>query len=138
MARRAYPLALSISQQTEQVTVACSHTGYQHLPGRAVHRRQWDFAATSLIVTDCVSGRFNVAIARYLFHPDLKLTVISPTVVQINVSNAKIAHVTILAGIARLVVGQHSAEFGRVRQTSCLEVELSANKAIVKIEWSDE
>ncbi|MEI8403389.1 MAG: heparinase II/III family protein, partial [Alcaligenaceae bacterium] len=115
VARRAYPLALSISQQTEQVTVACSHTGYQHLSGRAVHRRQWAFTATSLTVTDCVSGRFNVAIARYLFHPDLKLTVISPTVVQINVSNAKIAQLTILAGTGRLVVGQHSAEFGRVK-----------------------
>ncbi len=138
VARRAYPLALSVSQQTEQVTVACSHTGYQRLPGRAVHRRQWAFASTSLTVTDCVSGRFNVAIARYLFHPDLKLTVISPTVVQINVSNAKIAHVTILAGTARLVVGQYSAAFGRVRQTRCLEVELRDNTATVKIEWSNE
>ena len=138
VARRAYPLALSISQQTEQVTVACSHTGYQHLPGRAFHRRQWAFAATSLTVTDRLAGRFNVAIARYLFHPDLKLTVISPTVMQINVSNAKIAQLTILAGTGRLVVGQHSAEFGRVKQTRCLEVELSDNTATVKIEWSDE
>ncbi len=136
--RRAYPVALSINQQTEQVTVACSHTGYQHLPSGPVHRRQWAFAPNSLTVTDRVSGRFNVAIARYLFHPDLKLTVISPTVVQICFSNEKIAWVTILSGTARLVVGQHSAEFGRVRPTQCLEVELRHNTGTVKIEWSNE
>lgn len=138
VARRAYPVALSIKQQTEQVTVECSHTGYQRLLGRPVHRRQWAFAPNSLTVTDSVSGRFNVAIARYLFHPDLKLTVISPTIMQINVSNAKIAQLTILAGTARVVVGKHSAEFGWVRQTRCLEVELSDNTATVKIEWSNE
>jgi uncharacterized heparinase superfamily protein len=138
VARRAYPVALSINQHTEQVTVECSHTGYQRLPGRPVHRRQWVFAPNSLTVTDSVSGRFNVAIARYLFHPDLELTVISPTAVQIHVSNAKIAQVTILVGTARLVVGQHSAEFGRVGQAQCLEVELNDNMATVKIEWSNE
>ena len=138
VARRAYPVALSITQQTEQITVECSHNGYQRLPGRPVHRRQWAFAPNSLTVTDCVSGRFNVAIARYLFHSGVKLTVISPTVVQISLSNAKIAQVTILAGKAHVVVGQHSAEFGRVRQTQCLEVELNDNMATVKIEWSNE
>jgi hypothetical protein len=43
-----------------------------------------------------------------------------------------------LVGTARLVVGQHSAEFGRVGQAQCLEVELNDNMATVKIEWSNE
>ena len=138
VARRAYPFGLSMNQREHQISIGCSHNGYQRLLSKPIHRRQWEFAPNSLTVTDCVSGRFKEGIARYLFHPDLTLTVISPASVQISLPNAKIVNMTILAGTARLVVGQHSAEFGRVRQTQCLEVELSDNTATVKIEWSNE
>jgi uncharacterized heparinase superfamily protein len=47
-----------------------AHDGYQHRPGRVVHRRHWALEDAGLTVTDHLEGAFRRAVARLLLHPD--------------------------------------------------------------------
>ncbi|MFZ1827875.1 MAG: alginate lyase family protein [Candidatus Competibacteraceae bacterium] len=69
VARRAYPRDLQIYPAATETIIIASHDGYQRLPGRVTHQRQWTFRANSLTITDHLTGCFREAIAYYHFHP---------------------------------------------------------------------
>lgn len=56
VARRAYPMELSAHDHGGTIRVVCSHDGFTRLPGRPVHRREWELAADSLCVSDTIEG----------------------------------------------------------------------------------
>lgn len=71
VARRARPLGLDVLEDTDEVSVTCSHDGYRRLPGKPIHRRTWQLKSGELKVTDRVNGIFRQAVARFYIHPDV-------------------------------------------------------------------
>jgi uncharacterized heparinase superfamily protein len=73
VARRAYPVDLSVRSDGVSVIVEAAHDGYRRLPGRPVHRRRWTIGANRLEVYDKIEGSFSQAISRVYLHPETKL-----------------------------------------------------------------
>ena len=59
VARRAHPMGLSVHDHGGTIRVRCSHDGFARLPGRPVHRREWELTADSLRVSDTIEGPGN-------------------------------------------------------------------------------
>jgi uncharacterized heparinase superfamily protein len=101
VARRAYPQEQYLDVQPHQVHIACSHNGYQRLPGRNIHRREWFFVPQELFLSDRISGVFTVAYARFYLHPNVHViyekdevvcTIQGGEKVRIQFQNAKKVH----------------------------------------------
>lgn len=74
VARRARPFDISVHENDGAIIIEAAHDGYRRLPGRPVHRRRWVLKEGCLEVTDFIEGRFNNALSRVYFHPEVDLT----------------------------------------------------------------
>lgn len=69
--RRARPTLEEASASPTCVTIAASHDGYRHLPGRPVHRRRWHATPEGIDVIDEVTGGSrHAAVARLHLRSD--------------------------------------------------------------------
>lgn len=73
VARRAYPVDVSVRHENGAIIVEAAHDGYRRLPDQPVHRRCWVLRSDCLHVTDLVDGAINQAISRVYFHPALHI-----------------------------------------------------------------
>lgn len=73
VARRAYPLGISVRRFGSRIIVEAAHDGYMRLPGRPVHWRRWAIDANELEVYDRIEGGFSQAISRVYLHPDVQI-----------------------------------------------------------------
>lgn len=120
VARRARPFDFHLTESDGTVHVACAHDGYRRLPGRAVHRRQWDFDGDSLRVTDRVEGRYQSAVARFHVHPDVAVEGDGPAGRLILPGGRPVAwHVE--GATARVVPSRFHPEFGLSIANACIE-----------------
>ncbi len=73
VARRANPFDVTIKRDGARVIVDAAHDGYKRLAGRPIHRRRWILGDCYLEVVDYIEGRFDEAVARIHFHPDVRI-----------------------------------------------------------------
>lgn len=73
VARRAYPLGISVRRFGSSVIIEAGHDGYMRLPGRPVHWRRWTIGANQLEIYDKIEGGFSQAISRVYLHPDAQI-----------------------------------------------------------------
>jgi uncharacterized heparinase superfamily protein len=73
VARRAYPLGISVRRFGSVVVVEAGQDGYTRLPGRPIHWRRWTIGANQLEVYDRIEGGFSQAISRVYLHPDAQI-----------------------------------------------------------------
>jgi uncharacterized heparinase superfamily protein len=73
VARRPRPRDLALITRGEGTRLRCAHDGYRRLPGKPLHRRQWELGPTTLTVQDRIQGGFSEAIAYFHFHPAVRL-----------------------------------------------------------------
>jgi uncharacterized heparinase superfamily protein len=73
VARRAYPVDVSIRHENRTIIVEAAHDGYCRLSNHPVHRRCWVLGSDCLHVTDLVDGVINRAVSRVYFHPALNI-----------------------------------------------------------------
>lgn len=71
VARRARPFDVRAGCTADAVWAEAAHDGYQHRPGRVIHRRAWRLESGGMSVTDTLEGRYEYATARLIFHPDV-------------------------------------------------------------------
>lgn len=139
VARRAYPVGLSIGYSAEANTteVSCAHSGYTRLPGKPIHHRSWNMDAHGLTVTDRVEGPHQSAEARFHFHPDLK--------VQINQNHAEgiatLPDGTLITwhvdhGQAQLEASTWHPRFGHSLTNVCLVVKLVDGFSTLRFRWT--
>jgi uncharacterized heparinase superfamily protein len=136
VARRAYPFDLQILDEPGKLQVACSHEGYTRLNGAPVHRREWVIERGSLRVADAVRGGTHVALARYILHPGVQIAADGENTWQLTLPKGQSLRVKVLAGHARLEPASYAPEFGIVRSTQCLAVELATGQALVEWLWN--
>ncbi|MBQ1784376.1 MAG: alginate lyase family protein [Gammaproteobacteria bacterium] len=137
VARRARPIDLMISQHTDEVVVACSHDGYQRLPGKPIHRRQWNFGSNVLTVTDKVIGMFTCAEAKYNFHPDVRVYLSDENMLTLALPTGEKILFRVTVGRLRLESSRYACMFGFVQNTTCAVVSTasSENDATACIEF---
>ncbi len=135
VARRAYPFDLSVSQSPDVISVACSHDGYRRLPGKPVHRRNWQFNTNHILVTDTVSVASWSAVARYILHPDIGVELVAPDSFQLELANGRRILVSVARGFGRLERAGFAPEFGKVLPTECIAVDLQGGTAQVRFSW---
>jgi uncharacterized heparinase superfamily protein len=135
VARRAFPFGLQIIRENEDFVVACSHNGYTHLTGKPVHHREWVMDAKSFIVTDSVAGGTHFAVARFIFHPLLQVSVLENNRCLLTLPMGEGVRVTVLSGFAEIESSWYAPEFGKVLPTKCLAVALVKGQAVTQIIW---
>lgn len=127
VARRAYPLGLSIQQSADATAteVRCAHNGYVRLAGKPIHQRTWRLDAHGLTVTDLVEGPHQCAEARFHFHPLVQLQMGSnQTGGTATLPDGRVLTWRQDKGQARLEASTWDPRFGHVESNMCLVVNL--------------
>jgi len=138
VARRAYPFDLQIKETDQLITISCSHDGYTRLNGKPVHRREWQFHHSSLIIKDSIIGPFSCANAYFHFHPSITILENQNNVWNLKMSNGKECILKVTSGEPVIKKSYYSPKFGSKINTYCLKVTLSKKEnSHVEISWSD-
>jgi uncharacterized heparinase superfamily protein len=116
--------------------ITCSHDGYRRLLGKPVHRRSWNLAEKSLIICDTIAGNFDSAVSRYLFHPDVKVEKLNNFSYRVILPRGETLVLEVRQGGCQIVDALHASEFGKLRDTQCLQVCLENGKAVVQLSWA--
>jgi len=136
VARRAYPFDLTIQKSASAVEVACAHDGYQLLSGNPVHRRAWSLTEEMLTISDSIVGDFQSAISRFIFHPDVKVEILSKDSYKVILPRGEILALQVRQGESQIVDALNASEFGKLRDTQCLRVSPQNGKAVVQLSWA--
>lgn len=128
VARRARPFGLDIVENGTETRIACSHDGYRHLCGKPVHRREWRLTATGLKVRDSIQGRFRQAIARFHFHPEIRVELTNTGEGSFFLPQGQQLSWRITGGVATLRPSTYHPEFGVGIPSEYLEIEFAGNE----------
>jgi uncharacterized heparinase superfamily protein len=137
VARRARPFGLQLTEDGDKIRISCAHDGYRRLPGRPMHRREWQLEPGRLCVVDSVAGDYGVAQARYHLHPAVRCDADpggrSGT---LNVADARAVRWEVSGGKAGLESSVYCPEFGRREPTTCLTIDFcGADQARMSLIW---
>ncbi len=135
VARRAYPKDVTIHESGVAISVSCSHDGYQRLPGKVTHRREWRISTQNLTIRDSLSGRFRQARARFYFHPDAALDAQGAQGTLTLPGGGRIRW-RVGCGQARLVPSKYHPEFGVSVPNYCMEIVFTEPYCEVEFSWN--
>lgn len=134
VARRAHPIDLSVGEESERLTVACSHSGYRRLPGRATHRRRFSMDKNSLTIEDRLEGNYQRAVARFHLHPEVTVTLRSATEFELRTKTRSLVFATD-AKDCRVESTQYHPEFGLSVANRCLVAPVEKGRASHTLRW---
>jgi uncharacterized heparinase superfamily protein len=135
VARRARPIDFQLNEGDGTVHVCCAHDGYRRLPGRVVHRRQWDWDGSSLRITDRIEGRHKRAIVRFHVHPDVQVEATGNDGTLLLADGRKA--VWRIEGADVAVVPDHfHPEFGLSLANRCIEAAATGPTVTTTVRWS--
>jgi len=136
VARRAYPFDLKIEELENLVNISCAHDGYKRLTGKPIHRRNWQFFESSLVIKDHVEGSFKNAYAYFHFHPSVTIVKNQDSDLKIEMPNGQQVILQIKTGDPLIEKSYYSSEFGKRIKTQCLKVALDKKDgSCVQILW---
>jgi uncharacterized heparinase superfamily protein len=137
VARRARPTGLEVVAGDDQISVVCSHTGYQRLPGRPVHRREWIFNENSLKVRDTIDGAFNAATGRIFLHPDIEVVHVENSCEgSLVLDNGHQVDWKVENASVKVVDSTWHPEFGLSLPNKCMEMIFCGPEATVTFIWT--
>ncbi|MDZ7938369.1 MAG: alginate lyase family protein [Rhodoferax sp.] len=133
VARRAYPIDVSVRHENGATIVEAAHDGYCRLPDRPVHRRCWVLRSDCLLVSDLVDGAINQAVSRVYFHPALQIEKVGAGGTGHwgghNLSWAA------KAGEISIRPARWYPEFGIDVENRCVEMSDTRGKAVFSLNW---
>jgi uncharacterized heparinase superfamily protein len=135
VARRARPFDRTLDRDDSGLTLACAHDGYRRLPGKPAHRRHWHLAANHLTVQDTVEGPYRQAVARYHFHPDVRVDIKSDGRGLLYLPDGTVATWKISGGHANLSTSSYHPEFNISLPCQCLEIAVDNGECTVEFAW---
>jgi hypothetical protein len=136
VARRARPFDLEVCNRGEEIAISCSHDGYARLPGRPVHRRQWDFRKNELSIKDTISGVFSEATARLHFHPDIGIKLVGPGRISADLPSGRKLDLGFAGGIGDLKCSTYHPGFGKTLENKCLEIKFTSPELHTIFKWA--
>src|SRR5262249_47969348 len=128
VARRAYPLDLSIEKNGDEICVNCAHDGYRRLPGGVTHYRTWHFGLDGFTIEDSLDGRFASAVGYLHLHPDSRLFTNDGT---IECRGGRLLFYRVENGHADLTDYNYHPQFGLSLPAACLKVEMHSTRSAV-------
>ena len=138
VARRSYPKNLQINDSIleNRIEVHCSQDGYCRLKGKPLHSRSWIINESELIVKDKVDGFYESAVARFHFHPDVKIT-INPNYKSgtLLLAANKTLFWSLDQGIGKLEEGTWHPKFGESIPNFCLQIKLITGLSIFRLQF---
>lgn len=135
VARRARPLDVQWTQGDEVLCLRAGHDGYRRLKGKPTHYRQWRLTAGDLSVTDTIEGRFRDAVARYRFHPGVRVHAIDASRGTLTLTDGRLLHWQVEGGEARVIGGAYHPQFGVAVCCDCIEVGLLNDSCTFRLRW---
>lgn len=137
VAQRAYPINLEVHKGNQSVFVSCAHDGYRRLSGYPVHKRSWQLCDRKLIVRDQIAGHFEMAIANFHFHPDVKVAAIDGSTYLLSLPTSKeLVQLSVSNGSANIEPSFFAPEFGIRLKSQRLAVRFEdCSDIIVTISW---
>lgn len=136
VARRAKPFGLQIQKNANGVLVACSHDGYQRLPGRPIHRREWRLSDHALEIVDTLDGTFQEAVGRLFFSPGLVTSLsTSAEAGHGSVAEGHALNWQVEGAVAHIVSATYHPEFGATEPSRCLEMGFTGPRCVVRFTW---
>jgi uncharacterized heparinase superfamily protein len=123
VARRAYPVGLSCSEEADVLRASCAHDGYTRLPGRPVHRRMMEVVGNAVRWTDEIEGAgAHRAVGRIPLHPDVTARRLGEAQWQLDLpSGEKLVLAVETAGVTLdEEKGRFSPEFGLTLERTVL------------------
>jgi uncharacterized heparinase superfamily protein len=133
VARRARPFALEMDGGL--LRVACSHDGYRRLPGRPVHRRDWLMDASGITVTDRIEGRARTAVARFILHPQIQVSVLQTGIWRLVLPDGRSMRARAERGLGHLEEARYAPYFGQVLPAQCLSVVPADGQVVMRLSW---
>ncbi len=133
VAHRARPIDLQINPNDK--LIRCAHDGYSRLPGKPIHRREWHYYNSSLVIKDTIIGSFNVAQARYHFHPNWNCSIDGNEVICLH--NGEKVTMRIASGKGRIEASTYHPKFGFCIENAVLLIEFDRRcpLAELRIDW---
>ena len=136
VARRAYPLDLKIEELENIVNISCAHDGYKRLDERPIHKRNWQFSKSSLVIKDFINGSFESAYAYFHFHPSVTIINDNNNSWKVKMPNGKEVNLIVKIGKSVLEEKYYSPEFGKKLSSQCLTVSLDKKEgSSIQILW---
>jgi uncharacterized heparinase superfamily protein len=136
VARRAKPFGLQIREDANGVHVVCSHDGYERLPGRPIHRREWRLSDHAVEIVDTVDGKFGEAVGRLFFSPSLVASLsTSAEVGHGGVAKGRSLNWRVEGAVAHVVSATYHPEFGVTEPNHCLEMGFTGPRCVVRFTW---
>lgn len=134
VAQRARPFGLEVQRSTNAASICCAHDGYVRLSGKPIHRREWQFTPGQLRILDRIEGGFQIAQARYHFHPDVQVVDIGAGGYRADLPDGRALRLNVTTGDARLEPAQYAPAFGVVQPSQCLCIDARNGDAALTIE----
>ncbi len=138
VARLALPGPVELHDSGDTLRVTGSHNGYQRLPGRVNHQRQWDLTADSLWIKDTLSGEFTEAMARFYLHPQVTQdTPTDPAELRWRTPEGWRLAARVEGGQPECVPGTYHPRFDVSRPNSCCQSRFRQPHHAFHIRWFD-
>lgn len=136
VANRAYPHDLLINESKDSICVGCSHNGYSGIINNVTHRREWLFKNNLISVKDIIQGNYNIAISRFIIHPDWDVKIASDCIAEISLSSGNIVNFRSDNPITKLSVTKFSPEFGKSYNAHTIEIKIKNKVNQVLLSWN--
>ena len=136
VARRARPLGLRWGEEGAEAWIECGHDGYRRLPGRPLHFRRWQIGVAGLSIHDRIGGGCRHAVARYHFHPTVRVE-LNPDRQggTLQLLDGTALAFRLATGAARMATTTWHPRFGTSEPNVCLEIPFNGPEAYFSIRW---
>lgn len=136
VARRAFPFDLKIEELENFTSIICFHDGYKRLVGKPIHKRNWQFFDSALIIKDDIKGLFKSAHAYFHFHPSITIVKKQDRIFNLEISSGQKIILEVKIGKPIIESSYYSSGFGKRIKTQCLNLSLDEKDgSCVKISW---
>lgn len=133
VARRAYPLDVTIVETAGEMRVSAAHDGYRRLSPGVTHRRAWTLSSGRLTIADRIEGECRQAVARLHVHPEATVDIAGNTAA---LKLGKIcANVSVEQATLSCVPANWHPEFGVSIANHVLEACLDGGACTTTITW---
>lgn len=133
VARRAMPKNVNVFSADNKLLVEGAHDGYARLHIKTTHSRKWVLEDNQLTIDDFVSGDYLSARSYFYFHPDIKISEESNSLI-LTLKNGRLVTMHVTSSF-ELVDSRWYPQFGLSQANKCLIIALKEPQLSVSIRW---